>query len=90
MASFILGYSKNILISPSDEALAKADRSLKMKGKEEIMINVCTECMKLNSLDREDCHYCGGKCKKVESTRLNLFLIEFNQRKRKKEKEKGE
>jgi ribosomal protein L40E len=57
------------------------------------MINVCTECIKLNPLDRENCHYCNGKCEKIEDFRLKTFLIELNQRKiqkSKKEEDKDE
>jgi len=50
------------------------------------MLNVCTECIRLNPLDREKCNYCGGVCEKVGNERLKIFMIEFNQRKQAKEK----
>lgn len=49
------------------------------------MINVCTECLKLNPLEMATCHYCSGKCEQISNARLNTFWIELNDRKREKE-----
>lgn len=54
------------------------------------MINICTECQRLNPLELIQCHYCGGQCEKISNARLNTCMIEFTERKRqKREQEKN-
>lgn len=48
------------------------------------MINVCVDCLKLNPLHLEKCHYCGGECQKVNTEKSKSYMVEFNQRKQNK------
>lgn len=50
------------------------------------MINVCIDCLKLNPLHLEKCHYCGGECEKVNTEKLKSYMVEFNQRKQARKK----
>ncbi len=52
------------------------------------MINICTECLKLNAIDKEKCHYCGAKCEKIANYRFNRYLIEKNKIAKKEKRRK--
>lgn len=39
------------------------------------MINVCSQCFRLNPLDRQRCHYCQGECEKIHALAFSHFRL---------------